>query len=119
MPADLAVVLNRAADLITPPGAWTQGSNARDAEGCPVPLDDPYAECFCVAGAIARFAKGEDWADGLQIVRRTLNTGRVPFVSFVDSVSGWNDEPERTQAEAVQLLRDAARLAEREGATNA
>lgn len=116
MPADLAVVLNRAADLITPPGAWTQGSYARDAEGCPVPLDDPYAECFCVAGAIARFAKGEDWADGLQIVRRTLNTGRaVPFVS----VSGWNDEAGRTQAEAVQLLRDAARLAEREGATNA
>lgn len=112
MPSDLAAVLNRAADLIEPPGAWTQGALARDATGSPVPVYEPSAVSFCVAGAVIRETNGcemQSWSP----IHRALATRDHRFTS----ASVWQDQHERTQAEAVQLLRDAARLAEHEETT--
>ncbi|MFA6031846.1 MAG: hypothetical protein WC889_02965, partial [Myxococcota bacterium] len=57
--SDLSVadVLERAADLIEPEGAWTQGESARDANGKPLKQgSDHNAVCWCVLGAIGKVA---------------------------------------------------------------
>ena len=105
---DTAEVLNRAADLIEPQGAWTQGTSCRDEHGNDLDdLDDGevdhLAVCFCASEAIYRVS-------GLYYVK-------CPAHQFMSSLVGghipnWNDAPERTQAEVVAKLREAARLAE-------
>jgi hypothetical protein len=50
-------VLERAAALIEPPGAWTQGEYARNECGSPRAWDDPDAACFCARGAIYRASR--------------------------------------------------------------
>lgn len=112
--ASVSEVLAAAADLLEKPGAWTQfdnpdeypdGETARDASGNSVPGDDPTAVCFCVFGAIERICPsplvGRE-ADRLLAASLGMSTGAI-----VD----WNDAPERTQAEVVTALRQAARQA--------
>lgn len=113
MTSEIAGVLYRAADLIEPEGAWTQNRNARDAFGNAVLATDSSAVCWCAYGAVLRESNyrmigGRPYDRLLQALRTREQR--------VMSVSMWNDAPERTQAEAVQLLRDAAKLAERENA---
>ncbi len=51
-------VLEAAAKLIEPEGAWTQGANARTAKGRPIgPVEAP-ASCWCAIGAIQFCAQG-------------------------------------------------------------
>ena len=115
MSSEIAGVLYRAADLIEPAGAWTQGEFARDAGGRACDAWSPNAACFCVHGARKAAAKGTGpgWGTLLgglagDFVRRALGVRTSWHVTV------WHDRPERTQAEAVQLLRDAAKLAEQE-----
>lgn len=89
----VAEVLERAAELLTPEGAWQQrewGGNG----------------CWCLDGAIME-AKGEE------------NTFRelalVCEAVGCDSAIYWNDAPERTQAEVVAKLKEAAALAREQG----
>lgn len=93
----VAEVLNAAADLLEKPGAWTQGTWARGADGLPDPTRET-AVCFCLYGAIkmaAGFAYCEPAIDAVIGV-----VGR----DFI----GWNDAPGRAQAEVVAALRKAA-----------
>lgn len=99
-------ILYKAADLIEPEGAWTTDAEAREAEeGAEVDPLDPSAACFCVGGAIWRVAPGDL---------------RWPAAHYLESLVGgdipeWNDAPERTQAEVVAKLREAAALAREQG----
>jgi len=111
-PLSVADVLERAADLIGPEGAWTQGAYARtaDAEYLDAGLIPSDATCFCAAGAIARVAGSAgmfSYAD---------RVGLVAGFGHGTSIIGWNDDPERTQAEVVAKLREAAALARTEDA---
>ena len=102
MVADAGTVLNLAADLIEPEGAWTQHQWARDASGQPVGVLDG-AVCWDIAGAIVRVAP--DYS-GIAFALDSALKGIVG-----KSMSGWNDAPGRTQAEAVAALRAAAQTA--------
>jgi hypothetical protein len=44
---------------LAPPGAWTKGEFARDADGHAVDSLDPAAVCFCAAGAIDATTAGD------------------------------------------------------------
>jgi hypothetical protein len=94
----LADIYRRAADLIEPEGAWTKGSYARDEHGKQVFFRDSNAVCFCAIGALTRI-------DPLHSCNSTQG-----FEGFLDvpSLAGWNDAPERTQAEVVAAFRAAA-----------
>ncbi|GAA0729863.1 DUF6197 family protein [Sphingomonas japonica] len=106
----VAEVLDRAADLIEPQGAWTQYYYALDAYG----RETYYAKeatCFCALGAISVACgaePSEEEGTGPQKLLWKL-IGAVP-------ISEWNDAPERTQAEVVAKLREAAALAREQGA---
>ena len=99
---EVSEVLNKAADLLEKPGAWTQGAIGRLEDGTPVLSADATelsrATCYCMAGAL--------WvANGYQ----------YPGAAFDALPEGprrgtgtWNDATERTQAEVVEVLRQAA-----------
>jgi len=99
----IAEVLNRAADLIKAPGAWTQGTYARGKSGKPVETRRS-AVCFCLIGAIDYV---EGYEPGLEGNVRALDAVR-DVIPDDKSIAEFNDTPGRTQAEAVATLRAAA-----------
>lgn len=98
---NVADILERAADLIEPEGAWTQGAFAVSATGERLNEQAPEAVCWCVAGAISR-AAGSFYSGGASAARDHLRA------IIQDTLPHWNDAPERTQAEVVSKLREAA-----------
>ena len=101
--SSVADILARAADLIEPEGAWTQGEEARDAHG--EGLEDfsgTDAVCWCAGGAIWKAARL------LGVVRGAPFQRYFELFLGVTGVPEWNDAPERTQAEVVAKLREAA-----------
>lgn len=100
----VADVLERAADLITPEGAWTQGTWARDESGRSVTLRSPYAACFCMRGALV-IASNKSMASEMTGVQKALGFRNAA------AMARWNDRDSRTQAEVVAKLREAAELA--------
>jgi hypothetical protein len=98
-------VLERAADLIEPAGAWIQGNWARDAMQRVPETIDGTATCWCLYGATRQTARNSRWEDLTRFIRPIV--GGEPI--------SWNDEPGRTQAEVVAALRKAAELARSEG----
>lgn len=101
-----AEVLRKAADLIEPEGAWTQGHGARDEDGAPITSSSEAAVCWCAFGAI--------WhAQGRMIIGETPAEAALGKVIGGARIDDWNDAPGRTQAEVVAALRKAADLAER------
>lgn len=105
----VAGILERAADLIEPEGRWTQGASARDADGNDLDgtkgANPDSAVCFCAAEAIWRVSKVRfDECPAHQFMMKFVG-GPIPT---------WNDAPERTQADVVAKLREAAALASKE-----
>ena len=99
----VSAVLSAAADLIEPPGAWTQGVVARNAYGRCCYGYSRQAVCWCASAAISRVDHGSSLA-------------HYKFSDFLgESIPIWNDAPGRTQAEVVQALRAAALKASAEG----
>ncbi len=110
MSAQIADVLDRAADLIEPEGAWTQGVSARDADGraCDNSLA-PTAVCWCAVGAIGTAVASLHAYDPSPYKVEGAATAALARVASSASVIIWNDAEYRTQAEVVAALREAAR----------
>lgn len=105
-------VLDAAADLIEPEGAWTRKVYARRTPGSPTSevARSALATCFCMVGAVAHVADMEI-ADV-----EAENFKPLTFLSAIlhpHAITVWNDS--HTQAEAVAALRQAAALARKEG----
>lgn len=79
--------LRRARDLIQ--SGWTQGEDARDAEGHPTYLENDGATCWCMVGALVRAG-----------IPRSQFEFEYPNGES-ESVLFWNDEPKRTKAEVL------------------
>jgi hypothetical protein len=101
MTVSVATILRQAADLITPPGTWTQHYMAKSAKGNSVRAGSRSAVCWCAMGAIKRAGNGSDY-EGWSALRDHLQCAVVAF----------NDARGRTQAEVVAALRAAADKAE-------
>ena len=111
--ADLLIseVLDKAADLIEPAGAWGRVLYATNNQGVSVDAIDPSACRFCAMGAVYRAADVSSFKGVLSV-----RPARVLLAAVVGgSIARWNDAPERTQAEVVSKLREAAALARKEG----
>lgn len=102
-------ILAAAADLIEPEGRWIKGDFARNASGWAGWGDDEDVVCYCARGAIqaalADHGSAIEYAP-LGYLKRAAGHSVIPT---------WNDAPERTQAEVVAKLREAAALAAAEG----
>lgn len=93
-------ILDKAADLIEPEGAWTRNALARRPDGHLIGPLEEGATCWCLYGALDRVT-GVSGYDG-QAATALSNV-------IDDYVSEWNDRPARTQQEVVTALREAAR----------
>jgi hypothetical protein len=107
-PQSVADILDRAADLIEPEGAWTQGTWARSPTGRSCSPYDDSAQCYCMRGAIVRVG-GFGLMDELPSINSKLD------FSSAARMARWNDFEDRTQAEVVAKLREAAAKARSEG----
>lgn len=110
----VADVLDRAADLIEPEGAWTQGAYAKTADGNHFMHGDAAgAVCWCAIGAIdkASASQGRDHPNYLWLgAARQLADILPQACGLNDTITTFNDDPGRTQAEVVAKLREAATL---------
>jgi hypothetical protein len=81
---------------------WSQGADARDADGRAVPLSSDAARAWSPLGAFALLA-----TDGIRTdhVRRAL----VAFADVIgaDSLQAWNDAPGRSREEVLSALEEA------------
>lgn len=106
MSAEIADVLERAADLIAPKGAWTRTIAARDSNDNEVPPYSPRAVCWCIEGAIAAVTRHK-WASAAfeaePACRFLKERLRNPYE--------WNDASRRTRAQVVAKLREIAAAA--------
>ncbi|MFN3858158.1 MAG: hypothetical protein ACK4RV_10430 [Caulobacter sp.] len=100
-------ILDKAADLIEPEGAWTQGTSYSNPAGEWRDGGEPDVTCRCVAGAIN------------EVCRWRFDAARPVFTTFEAHIGQdavrWNDSAYRTQAEVVTALREAAELARKDG----
>ena len=109
-PKSVADVLDAAADLLTPEGAWTQGALAKAADGEWVDSGlSPAASCWCLLGAVERGGGNPVWSAARRVIATALG------VDEREGIPTWNDAPERTQPEVVAKLREAAALAREQG----
>lgn len=113
---DVATVLNAAADLIEPEGAWAQGAFAADDFGSKWQEYEPAmygAVCWCAIGAVAEVTGENPWETweaspagaAMDAIKQVIG----------GPVALWNDAPDRTQAEVVTALRQAAQRAKEAG----
>lgn len=105
-----SAILEKAAELISPPSRWHQGDEAADENAQAVSAADDDAVCWCAIGAIYRSA--------FDLGATPLTDDAADFlgeaIPTVD-IAGWNDATNRTQAEVVSKLREAATLAREQG----
>ena len=101
---NIARILNAAADLIEPQGAWTQGCFARHSNDNPVGPLEPEARCWCVSGAIQRASGATRWNAWNAFDAYTRKKGYRHMADFNDTA---------TQGEVVQALRFVAKANEK------
>lgn len=103
-PVAIADVLDAAANLIEPEGAWCQRQFALNAKGQSTGLSEfrGPAVCWCPLGATSKVCDN----DGLVAKVDAFLCG---FIGT--DIDTWNDAPERTQSEVVETLRKAAQSA--------
>lgn len=96
-PPSVSEVLEKAADLIEPEGAWTTGIFARDKRGTPVTVRAPEAVCWCAYGAMLKVT---DYAESARVAADYFSA------MFATGIDEFNDG--HKQAEVVSALRAAA-----------
>jgi hypothetical protein len=104
----ISAVLRRAAELIAKPENWIKGHLAQDRMRKPVPDTDPAACRFCINGAIGAAAAelGVVQWPAMVALDRTLKSCRTSRPH--DRIVHFNDLPETTHAQALDLLKRAA-----------
>ena len=107
-----AEILRGARRILTDPKRWVQGYYACDVHGYRCEVGHHNAIRFCLAGAIGLYGHPGHKADAVSIAVPVLK--RVLGIDPIDSLTKWNDAPERTHTEVLAALDAAISLAERE-----
>ena len=93
-------ILIKAKELISQPGAWTQGEIARDASGNLTEVLGEDATCFCTLGAIYKAAHDLDAPndEDLKAINHMRKVLDYPLIAT------WNDNIYRTQEDVIALF---------------
>ena len=92
--SEQVAILDKAIELISPEGAWIQGAFARNHLNQQVTSFSSSAVCWCAYGVLIKCD-----ADPHLVVEVTKS------IDGADSLSIWNDHPNRTQQEVIDLLK--------------
>ena len=117
-------LLREAMSVITPTGAWTQGTWARTASGKIARSSDRSAASFCILGALERSISNLNISDetlrhAYKIVHEEIRAAdaidrllKPKNANHASSIIGYNDRQGRTQKEVLNVLDDAVFQAE-------
>jgi hypothetical protein len=85
-------------ELLDTPEKWTKGAFARDSKGDPVDPVSPEAVCWCIEGALQKCYPNYDdrWE---AVYYRLLEVRKYGGIIF------WQDNPERTYEEVIEVLK--------------
>ncbi len=86
----------KAWELLSKPGAWTQGFFARDSSGSIRFSREPEACCWCALGGINQCYR--EWSQMEKAIEK--------LEARVGNAAEWNDYPLRTQEEVVAVLKE-------------
>jgi len=89
-------VLEDTYELLSDPARWTQGADARDAEGRKVSVEDERAVCWCLSGALRFCLKG---------ARVKEHRAARAALSAVPSIVDFNDSNDHQ--DVIKLLKEA------------
>lgn len=104
---NVAEILNAAADLIEPEGAWCQRAAARNTASEPVAVRSAEARSWCMLGAIDWVVFNQTgWMEALPI--RVAVWDALRDEAGARYMAPWNDVQGRTRAEVVTMLRRVA-----------
>ena len=111
-PASTPTPLNPKSPASRLRAGWCRGALARDRDGRPVFPRGSAAAAWSLLGAVAASydCGTPEWADCFARLRRAL--GAPPGDASARWLAEWNDDPSRTQADAVavaEAVEDAAR----------
>lgn len=101
VPTSTVEVWDRVLDLLAEPSRWYQGWFAADTQGFPCEAVSCQAVCYCTLGAVSKVTRG---APALEFDAVTRLTWAVACLGY-GSVPSWNDHPDRTHAEVLDLVR--------------
>lgn len=102
----VAEILRAAREKIADPKNWTQGVNARDALGDPVPPSDFDATCWCSYGAVAAV----ELDDALGTEACNFLHDAVREISGRWGVAAFNDDAEHS--DVLAMFNRAVEIAE-------
>ena len=109
---DAVVLLRRARELNG--SGWTQGADARAADGTPLEPWSDVAIAWSLLGAlVAALEEAEAQSQGLPLTALALALDALAGFVDDDSLARWNDAPERTSSQVESALAAAATAAER------
>src|ERR1041385_1652270 len=109
---DAVALLRRARELIG--SGWTQGADARAADGTPLDPWSDEATAWSLLGAlVAALEEGEAHDPALPLTELALALDALAGFVDDDSLARWNDAPERTLGQVEAALAAAAAEAER------
>lgn len=90
-------------ELLATPDKWTQRAFAKTATGEITSSLAPDAKCWCLVGAIVK-CYGDDGIEGFQ-ARMDVTRNLTIAAGEPDSIVNWNDNPSRTHAEVLELVK--------------
>ncbi len=85
-------------ELLDSPDKWTQGAFANDERGVSVGPNDKLASRWCMAGALDKCYPREGREEAAKKLREFADEAGI-------SIALWNDAPDRTYAEVLELCR--------------
>ena len=107
-----AGLLRRARELVG--SGWTQGADARAADGTPLdPWSDEAASWSLLGALVAALEEAEAHDRALPLTDLALALDALAGFVDDDSLARWNDAPGRTLPQAESALAAAATEAER------
>src|ERR1041385_5678234 len=109
---DAVALLRRARELID--SGWTQGADARAADGTPLdPWSDEAASWSLLGALVAALEEAEEHDQTISLTELALALDALAGFVDDDSLARWNDAPGRTLHQVESAL--AAAAAEGEG----
>ena len=107
-------IVEMAADILSDPERWTQGSAARDIRGTSVGCESPEACTFCAAGALGRAAfllGGSTYPFSTALARAMQMLTRASLARYNVVLQQVNDgdDPVAAYRRVLALYRDVLR----------
>jgi hypothetical protein len=100
-------LLQRACDLVR--NGWSQQADARSAEGAEVqPWQDAAAAWSLLGALVAALEERADRGRDLPLDHLAAALNELAELIDDDSLTNWNDEPERTHDDVINTLEAAA-----------